>query len=365
MTTLQNVQTCELAQPALMDTMGHRLRSVARTLGAVLLAAWLAAALPAVAAAAAATCPPQPSPLSADEVRQGMAQAVDRGFLWQARRDGRSIWLYGTIHAARRSWMFPGPQVMRALREADQVALELDMLDPDIARRLQAALQARGDEPPLPAALQRRLKAQATLACLGDSLRNLRPEMQAISLVALAGRHDGLDPGYGVDGFLGGLAHGLGKLVVSLETPESQINMLVQPSIAQRDTLIDETLAELERGTAVPGLLRLTQAWADGRLDELENYGQWCRCLDTPEQRSFHERLIDHRNGALARRAVAIHDAGRNVFVAVGALHLVGPQALPALLAQQGFEVQRLPIGQQAGTASTRPPAAEAAPAQR
>lgn len=337
----------------------RRIRSATTLLAAPLLWALLATDTLAAAAPTATTCPPEARALAADEVRQGMAQAVDRGYLWQAERDGQTIWLYGTVHAAQRSWMFPGPQVMRALRAADQVALELDMLDPDIARRLQTAVLARDDEPPLPAALRRRLGTQSTLACLGDTLQRFRPEMQAITLVALAGRHDGLDPAYGVDGFLGGLAHGLGKPVVSLETPESQIAVLVQPTVAQRDRLIDETLAELERGDAVPGLKRLTQAWADGRLDELENYGQWCHCLDTPEQRSFHERLVGRRNGPLARRAMAIHAAGRSVFVAIGALHLVGPTGLPALLAQQGFEVRRLPIGAGSPTTPSAAPASE------
>jgi uncharacterized protein len=345
-----------------LATAWRRVRSATALLATPLLWTLLSSSMPATAATAAAACPPEARALAADEVRQGLAQAVDRGYLWQAERDGLSIWLYGTVHAAQRSWMFPGPQVMQALRAADQVALELDMLDPNIARRLQTAVLARDDEPPLPAALRRRLSAQSTLACLGDSLQRFRPEMQAITLVALAGRQDGLDPAYGVDGFLGGLAHGLGKPVVSLETPESQIEVLVQPDVTQRDRLIDETLAELERGDAVPGLKRLTQAWADGRLDELENYGQWCHCLDTAEQRSFHERLIDRRNGPLARRAMAIHAAGRNVFVAIGALHMVGPTGLPALLAQQGFAVRRLPIG----TGQLTPaPAAQASQTQR
>ena len=52
---------------------------------------------------------------------------------------GRTSWLYGTVHVARLPWMFPGPAVVKALNASRTVALELDMLDPDIARRLSAA----------------------------------------------------------------------------------------------------------------------------------------------------------------------------------------------------------------------------------
>jgi uncharacterized protein YbaP (TraB family) len=87
---------------------------------------------------------------------------------------------------------------------------------------------------------------------------------------------------------------------------------------------------------------RLAQAWADGDLGALEDYPNWCRCADTESQRALLRRLNDERNAAMAERIDALHGQGRRVFAAVGALHMTGPQALPLLLAQRGFEVQRV-----------------------
>jgi hypothetical protein len=313
------------------------------------LAPWLIAAalfaLPGLGLAApvaAPDCPPTAQPPSPEQVQQGMRAATDHGFLWRITRDGRSSWLYGTIHAARPAWMYPGPGVVAALRSSDEVALELDVLDPDISRRLQAALRVPPGTPPLPAALSRRLAAQAKAACLGDALKNLSPAMQAITLSVMSGRRDGIDPAWGVDGFLAGLARGLSLPVRSLETPEAQLALFTDGSAADTEALVGDTLDELESGEAQRVLLRLARAWSDKRLDELSSYEQWCNCLNTPSERALQVRLLDDRNGGLAAGIAARHQAGRRVFAAVGALHMVGPQGLPALLAAQGFQVERV-----------------------
>jgi hypothetical protein len=53
-------------------------------------------------------------------------------------------------------------------------------------------------------------------------------------------------------------------------------------------------------------------------------------------------RLNDERNPNLAARIDALHARGQRVFAAVGALHMTGPRALPALLAQRGYRVERV-----------------------
>lgn len=297
---------------------------------------------PALHAAPPATCPAPPPPLSVEQVQQGLREARDHGYLWRLRKDGRESWLYGTLHVARQPWMFPGPRTLAALRSADRVALELDLLDPAIVKRLQALVAAVPGQPPLPAAVATRLAAQAEAACVSGQLDGLRPEMQAVTLMSLIGRADGLDPVYGIDNFLAGLAHGLKKPVISLETPEAQVALLVSSDTSTRNKTVTTLLDELERGDAQRVMLRLALAWADGRMDDLDHYAQWCQCLETAEQRDFHRRLIDERNLALARRIDAVHEAGHTVFAAVGALHMAGPQALPKLMAERGYTVERI-----------------------
>ncbi|APW36135.1 hypothetical protein RD110_02025 [Rhodoferax koreense] len=288
------------------------------------------------------TCPSAPQPVAQAEATAGMRTARDRGFLWRLEKDGRTSWLYGTIHVAKRNWMYPGPATRRALHDADSVALELDVLDPAIAAELSTAITARADAPPLPAGLARRVQAQAAAACLGEGLGRMRPEMQVMTLAVLSGRARGLDPAYGIDVFLAGYARGLKKAVVSLETPAQQMSLLLSDDPAEVAQTVEDVLQSLESKNAGPQLDRLAGAWDEGRLADLENYADWCECLDTPERRKSYDALVIGRNPSLARHVADIHQSGHSVFAAVGALHMVGPQGLPMLLAALGFNVERV-----------------------
>src|SRR5450755_923463 len=130
--------------------------------------ATFAAALPllaSTAAGAAAQCPPAALPLTPDLFQSGLRDARDHGFLWRISKNGRTSYLYGTIHAAKLEWMFPGPTVLDAVRASDTVALELDLLDADIQRRLAASVAPRRADP-LPAALVRRIEQRMSAECI-------------------------------------------------------------------------------------------------------------------------------------------------------------------------------------------------------
>lgn len=316
--------------------MRHLIRRFAAA--AVVLVAWAAP----LAAQAADACPPPPAPLGPEDVQRGMQQAVDRGFLWQVDKGGKTSWLYGTLHVARQPWMFPGPQVRRAMQAADKVALEMDMLDPDIQSRLGVALVAEPGPSKLSAALQQRLRVQIDKSCGGPELTVLKPEMQAVTLTVMVGRRAGLEPAYGIDGFLAGFARGLAKPVLSLETPESQIGLLLQPTPAETETFVGHTLDELDSGRTLPTLQRLAEAWARSDLAELSSYADWCQCVESDEDKQLMRKLIDERNLAMASELQRRHEAGEQLFMAVGALHMTGDQGLPALLKARGFDVRRI-----------------------
>jgi len=287
-----------------------------------------------------AGCPPAAAAPSAEQVQQGLRDAQDRGFLWRLHKSGRVSYLYGTVHVAKLAWIYPGPTVAAALRASDTIALELDMLDPDVQQRMAQGSAATPDTA-LPTDLQRRLNRQAEVECLPpQALAGYPPELQVGVLTGLVGRRTGLDPAYGIDIALAGWARAVDKHVVSLETPELQLAALKSASAAETVEFVESALTELEGGSALPTLERIAQVWSDGDLPTLAHYEDWCDCVKTPADRATMARLLDTRNPALADRIAALHAAGQRVFAAVGSLHMAGPLGLPSLLAQRGFQVE-------------------------
>lgn len=287
-------------------------------------------------------CPPvagQPAP---EAVEDALHDARDRGFLWRISKDGRTSYLYGTIHVAKFEWMFPGPSVMQALAAADTVALELDVMDADIQRRMAEGMAGmRGSA--LPESLVERLRQQAGQLCVPyDALARLSPELQVTTLTVMVGRAAGLDPSYAIDGVLAGVGHGAHKHMVSLETPEAQLRMLQMKDAQATITFVRDSLDELEAGHTGAMLGRIAEVWANADYAEMERFDEWCDCLNTAIEREMMGRLLDGRNPALAERIDALHASGKQVFAAVGSLHMFGPVGLPALMAKRGYRVERV-----------------------
>jgi uncharacterized protein YbaP (TraB family) len=291
-------------------------------------------------ARAQANCPPAAEPPALDTAALG--DHPDHGFLWRIEKGGRSSWLYGTMHVARRDWAVPGSTLVSAIRASDVVALELDVMDPAIMQRMVAAMAPRPQDA-VGDALKARLLAQIKAACLPDQLLSvMSPEMAATSLVVMAARREGLDPAYAIDRSISVVGHGLGRAVVSLETPELQIAALRSRTHAQAQESVAQTLDSLENGEAAPLLRRMAEVWAEGRFSELDHYEEWCMCMSTESERALMKRLLDERNPGMAQRIDAMHSSGKRVFAAVGSLHMIGPTGLPQLLARRGYKVERV-----------------------
>jgi hypothetical protein len=305
-------------------------------LSAVLLVLLLLAPWP--AAAAEPACPPAPGVPTSEEIRAARHTARDRGALWRFTRDGRHGYLYGTIHVGKPEWAMPGHAVFGALRDAETIVLEADPLDASFRAGVTAPPEAH-EAPALPAALARRLRAQATKTCASwDRLRTMPPMMMAATLTLLDVAWEGFFPQYASEMVLAGYARDANKPLATLETSAIQRAAINGGAADQQLASIDLLLTGLEQGTARKELVAVAEAWARGDVDGLQR-----ALVDLiPAERADVDRMVAPRNPAMADRITALHADGQRVFVAVGILHMVGDAGLPRLLSQRGFAVERV-----------------------
>lgn len=286
------------------------------------------------APSAQASCPPL--------VTAGAGAATserDRGLMWRISRDGRSSYLFATLHVGKPAWRRLGPRTVAALRNTDVLALEIDPQDPDLLK----AMADLRPPPVLPDALQQRLDRAYQRACMAsESMATLHPVLQATTLTVMEARWLGMDAAYAMEHLLTTQVRGLGRRVISLETAQQQVRALIPDSEEEAQALLEGSLQQLEDQSARRVLERLSAAWEAGDLGLLEDYARWCECAADEADLAFLRRLIDARNPQLADGIEAQHRQGRRVFAAIGALHMTGAASLPRLMQQRGFTVERV-----------------------
>jgi len=307
--------------------------------------------------AAAPTCPPTLAPPTQDEVHAAVRDARDHGALWTIDKDGRGSWLYGTIHVGNLAMSVPGPTLIRALAAADVLAIEVDVTNPVIAQAIRAP-RGSSEGPTVPPALLERLKALAEKACVPwEPLSKLPPMLTVAALMALEARWDGLDPSYGTELVLAGVAQARRMPIISLESPSIQRKALSEGPLDRQLAAVERVTAALEQGHVRPAVRALARAWQDGDLVTIADYEQWSGSASSPEAKEDMERMVFGRNPDLGAAIDLAHREGKRVFAATGILHMVGDGGLPKLLQKLGYTVERLSFGGESGERLDRDPA--------
>ena len=292
--------------------------------------------------AQAEQCPPPPQIPTEAQAADAARAAQDRGFLWSVQRDGKTSYLYGTLHVGKLAWAMPGPRVAKALRTSQVLAMELDVSDPRVQQQMAALVRSDGPSS-LSAEAQAQLREAAKALCVDwDTLGPLRPEFQLTTLLMTLARYEDLDAGFGSEVALAAMAPHLGLPTRSLETGTEQVAALSAASSAELAEWVQTGVNDLRTDKARRQLRKLSRVWADSDIQRLERYPHWCECEGTAAERAVLDRVVKQRNVTLAERIDALIRQEGPAFVAVGALHMVGSHGLPALLKARGFTVKQV-----------------------
>lgn len=273
-----------------------------------------------------------------------------RGIFWKIEKAGQPVsWLLGTMHVTDPRVLAMPEAARAAYADAETIIIESDEIADE--KKASMAIMARPDltmftdgksitdflDKEDAKTLAEGLKKRGlSLAALGRMKPWMIASFIALPACEIARKSAGaafLDQRLARDALSDGKTlKGLETLIEQISALDSlpvepQVQGLVQ-TVELGDTLEDviETMSQLYLAGDVGMIMPMTRAASPETNDDAAAYAD------------FEQRIIVDRNHIMADRAAPILTGG-NVFMAVGALHLPGPEGVVELLRKQGFTV--------------------------
>ncbi|TWI65371.1 hypothetical protein IP91_02779 [Pseudoduganella lurida] len=275
------------------------------------------------------------------------AAVPKRGALYRVTHEGRTSYLFGTVHVGKQGFFPLEPEVTRALADSSALVLELDTR---VAEPFQQALTKYGYYPAgdsivnhlSPAALALLEKALAKANLPLRSVETYRPWLVANILVGGEIERSGYHRSNGVEGFLLSAAVQQKKPVRELETAEYQLSLFSSLDDAQQERYLLENLDDLASGRALQKSAGLIDAWSNADAGRITALARELTAGDSVSATFMDRTLLGKRNPEMTAHIEAIMRSDQVAFVGIGLLHLVGDKGIPELLRQRGYDVQKV-----------------------
>ncbi|PHR16756.1 MAG: polysaccharide biosynthesis protein GumN [Sphingopyxis sp.] len=252
------------------------------------------------------------------------------------------VYMFGTIHILPNDVQWRTPALETAIAESDQLVIEvLGLDDPQSAAKIFSRLAVSPGQEQLESRIQPALRKDLDriidAANISErSLNRMETWAAALSLASAQTRSLGLDSSGGVEKKLTAQFKKAGKPITALETIESQLSYFDRLPEEQQRQMLVSVVEESE--DSQQAFEELFNAWMTGDLEQIVTLSD-AGILKDPKTREY---LLIKRNQDWAEQLdKRLHKPGVSL-VAVGAAHLAGPDAVQAMLAKRGYNVEQI-----------------------
>jgi uncharacterized protein YbaP (TraB family) len=276
------------------------------------------------------------------EVQQIPAQKPPKSCLWSVRSGSGTIYLLGSIHLLKADAYPLAAAIEQAYSASQKIVFETDleaMTDPNVQKQMlglglypegQNIYQNLSED-----TLNSLKKKMAELGLPMQQFAQFKPWFIALTLATLELMRQGYDPNFGIDMHFLKRAKEDGKELGYLEPVEYQINLLGKMNKGDQDSLLSQTLKEMDIVAKLAA--DIIASWKRGdakNLDKLMN-------KSFEGYPNIRERLLVKRSRQWVSQIEKLIKADKKVLVIVGAGHLVGPDSVVDILKKKGYSVKQ------------------------
>lgn len=256
--------------------------------------------------------------------------------LWAIEKDGKTSYALGTFHMGVDPTTRLPDVVWHKLDAEPAFAMETDLSDPSLAKDI----MQRGDGKTLHDELGDSYWKKLEAALTPDVAKRVNAMRPTIAATMLSMR--GLPPTAPMDGVLLGHAQNGKKQIHYLEPASVQVHALVRWMDARA---LEEMLDDLPYGDQMQkDMLAAYIAGDDAKIQKIADQErvEWKKFgRSDAEYDEMMDEMLFHRNASWIDEIEKMHSAG-GVFIAVGAMHLIGPKSVLELLRAKGYKVTRV-----------------------
>ncbi len=154
-------------------------------------------------------------------------------------------------------------------------------------------------------------------------------------MMAIQLQRMGLEPRLGVDRHLAAHAKSSGKPTAGLETLESQLSVFDRLSAKEQESMLRETVEELER--LDKKINDIVATWLKGDADGLASL----LLAGMREYPDLYEKVLVERNRRWVGEIEKLIGQESGAMVVIGAAHVVGKDSVIEMLKVKGYRVEQ------------------------
>jgi uncharacterized protein len=267
-----------------------------------------------------------------------------RVLMWKVTSPTSTMYLLGSIHVGDKSF-YPLPQEVESAFAASKalvVEINAKNMDPSKAMALVQKYGMYGDDDSLSRHVSKDASAALDEFCSKHgmprtALEHMKPWVVAVTVAAVVFQEGGADLKMGID------MHFLNQVkqpqrIEELETADFQISLFATATEPEQQEMLASALKQIDKEKDL--LHKIQDAYFSADAEQLLEFSR----EEQSGPQSLMKRLIDDRNLTMTAKLEDYLKGKEQLFVVVGALHLVGEKGIAHLLKEKGYKVEAMVV---------------------